>query len=63
MEDGRQRAAELRFLQRVLEGEVPMTAGPGDQGAADVGRGHLQASHTDREHVIGKIRRRHDYAS
>jgi hypothetical protein len=32
---------------------VPVTAGPGDQGAADAAaRGHLRASHADREHVI-----------
>lgn len=30
-----------------------MTTGPCDQGAADAGRGHIRASHADREHVIG----------
>lgn len=30
-----------------------MTAGRCDQGAADVGHGHMRASHADCEHVIG----------
>jgi hypothetical protein len=34
-----------------------VTAGPGDQGAADAaGRGHLRASHADREHVINTLK-------
>ena len=34
-----------------------MTAGPGDEKAASaVGRGHLRASHADREHVIGVLK-------
>ena len=34
-----------------------MTAGPGDQGAADAAaRGHLRASHADREQVINVLR-------
>jgi uncharacterized protein DUF1707 len=36
---------------------VPVTAGPGDQGAADaVARGHLRASHADREQVIDVLK-------
>jgi hypothetical protein len=36
---------------------VPVTAGPGDQGAADVAaRGYLRASHADREHVINVLK-------
>ena len=33
-----------------------MTARPGDQGATDAGRGHMRASHADREHVIGVLK-------
>jgi hypothetical protein len=34
-----------------------MTAGPGDQGAADAAaRGYLRASHADREHVIDVLK-------
>jgi Domain of unknown function (DUF1707) len=34
-----------------------VTAGPGDQGAADgAARGHLRASHADREHVIDVLK-------
>jgi Domain of unknown function (DUF1707) len=36
---------------------VPVTAGPGDQGAADgSGHGDLRASHADREQVIGILK-------
>jgi hypothetical protein len=36
---------------------VPVTAEPGDQGVADgAGRGHLRASHADREQVIGVLK-------
>jgi DUF1707 SHOCT-like domain len=35
---------------------VPVTAGPGDQGAADATRGYLRASHADREHVINVLK-------
>jgi hypothetical protein len=36
---------------------VPVTAGPGDQGAADAAaRGSLRASHADREHVIDVLK-------
>jgi Domain of unknown function (DUF1707) len=36
---------------------VPVTAGPGDEKAANaVGRGYLRASHADREHVIGVLK-------
>jgi hypothetical protein len=36
---------------------VPVTAGPGDQGAADAAaRGYLRASHADREHVINVLK-------
>ena len=33
-----------------------MTAGPGDQGAAEAARGYLRASHADREHVIDVLK-------
>jgi hypothetical protein len=33
-----------------------VTAGPGDQGAADAARGYLWASHADREHVIDVLK-------
>jgi hypothetical protein len=40
-----------------LVGEVPVMAGPGDEMAADTaGRGHLRASHADREQVIGALK-------
>jgi hypothetical protein len=40
----------------VLE-EVPVMAGPGDERAAGAGgRGHLRASHADREQVIGTLK-------
>jgi DUF1707 SHOCT-like domain len=36
---------------------VPVTAGPGDQGAAEAAaRGHLRASHADREQVIETLK-------
>jgi hypothetical protein len=35
---------------------VTVTAGPGDQGAADAARGYLRASHADREHVIDLLK-------
>jgi Domain of unknown function (DUF1707) len=36
---------------------VPVTAGPGDQGAADAAAGgYLRASHADREHVIALLK-------
>jgi Domain of unknown function (DUF1707) len=36
---------------------VPVTAGPGDPGAADAAAGgYLRASHTDREHVIAALK-------
>jgi hypothetical protein len=36
---------------------VPVTAGPGDQGAAGgAARGHLRASHAEREHVIDVLK-------
>jgi hypothetical protein len=38
-------------------GEVPVMAGPGDEMAAGAGgRGHLRASHADRERVIGTVK-------
>src|SRR5262249_58680884 len=38
-------------------GEVPVMAGPGDEIAAGAGgRGHLRASHADREQVIGTLK-------
>ena len=33
-----------------------MTTGPEDVNAAMAGRGHLRASHADREHVIGTVK-------
>jgi Domain of unknown function (DUF1707) len=33
-----------------------VTAGPGDQGAADAARGYLRTSHADREHVIDVLK-------
>ena len=35
---------------------VTVTAGPGDQGAADAAGGYLRASHADREHVIDVLK-------
>jgi Domain of unknown function (DUF1707) len=35
---------------------VTVTAGLGDQGAADAARGYLRASHADREHVIDVLK-------
>jgi hypothetical protein len=36
---------------------VPVTAGPGDRGAADAAAcGHLRASHADREHVLDVLK-------
>jgi hypothetical protein len=36
---------------------VPVTAGPGDHGAADAkARGYLRASHADRDHVISTLK-------
>jgi Domain of unknown function (DUF1707) len=35
---------------------APVTAGPGDQGAADVAAGYLRASHADREQVIAVLK-------
>src|SRR5215471_3890789 len=38
-------------------GEVPVMAGPGNEMAAGAGaRGHLRASHADREQVIGTLK-------
>ena len=40
-----------------FSGEVPVMAGPGDEIAAGkAGRGHLRASHADREQVIGTLK-------
>jgi hypothetical protein len=50
------RAAALRFPCIVL-GEVPMMAGPGDEIAAGTAsRGHMRASHADREQVIETLK-------
>jgi Domain of unknown function (DUF1707) len=44
-------------LSILQAGVVPMTAGPGDQGAAEAAaRGYLRASHADRERVIDVLR-------
>ena len=40
---------------RCARGEVPVTAGPGDQ-MAGVGCGHLRASHADREYVVNTLK-------
>jgi hypothetical protein len=41
----------------VLVGEAPVMAGPGDEmAAAAAARGHLRASHADREHVIDTLK-------
>jgi Domain of unknown function (DUF1707) len=36
--------------------EVPVIAGPGDEMSAGGGRGHLRASHADRERLIGVLK-------
>src|SRR6266487_6903659 len=39
------------------DGEAAVTAGPGDEkAAATAGRGHIRASHADREHVIDTLK-------
>jgi hypothetical protein len=44
-------------LRASFWGEVPVMAGPGDEMAAgQVGRGHLRASHADREQVIDTVK-------
>jgi len=49
-------AAAVGFPGIVL-GEVPVMAGPGGEIAAGAGgRGHLRASHADREQVIGMLK-------
>ena len=47
-----------RYAVNILQvGVVPVTAGPGDQGAAETAaRGYLRASHADREHVIDVLK-------
>jgi hypothetical protein len=47
-------AAALRFACVVLLGEAPVITGP-EEGAA-AGCGHLRAAHTDREHVIDRLK-------
>jgi hypothetical protein len=50
------RGTGLRFRCIVL-GEVPVMAGSGDEIAAGAeGRGHLRASHADREQVVGVLK-------
>ena len=50
------RAAALRF-PRIVFGEVPVVAGPGDEMVAGAGGcGHLRASRADREQVIGTLK-------
>jgi len=50
------RAAAVRF-PRIVLGEVPVMAGPGDEIAAEAGgRGHMRASHNDRERVIDALK-------
>jgi hypothetical protein len=46
-------ALSFSILQVVV---VTVTAGPGDQGAADAARGYLRASHADREHVLDVLK-------
>jgi DUF1707 SHOCT-like domain len=49
-------AAAVHF-PRIVLGEVPVMAGKGDEIAAGAGgRGHLRASHADREQVIGMLK-------
>src|SRR5215472_9346467 len=47
-----------RYASSILQvGVVPVTAGPGDQGAADAAAGgYLRASHADREQVINVLK-------
>lgn len=47
-----------RYALSILQaGVVPMTTGPGDQGAAETAaRGCLRASHADREHAIDVLK-------
>jgi hypothetical protein len=47
-----------RYALSILQmGAVPVTTGPGDQGAADAAaHGYLRASHADREHVIDVLK-------
>jgi hypothetical protein len=47
-----------RYASNILQvGVVPVMAGPGDEKAANaVGRGHLRASHADRDHVISTLK-------
>src|SRR5260370_16188531 len=55
-EDGRQRAAALRCSFIFLLGGAVM-AGPGEEkAAAAADRGHLRASHADREQVIDTLK-------
>src|SRR5215469_3829155 len=50
------RAAAVGF-PRIVLGEVLVMAGPGDEIAAGAGgRGHLRASHADREQVVGMLK-------
>jgi hypothetical protein len=51
-------AAALRFSSaRARKGETPVTTQPGDDTAAGkAGRGHLRASHADREQAIGTLK-------
>ena len=45
-----------RLPRIVPRGEAPVTTGPGDEKAAAAARGHLRASHADREQVIGTLK-------
>jgi hypothetical protein len=55
--DAHLRAAALRFPCIVLRGRCLAMAGPGNEMAAGAGgRGHLQASHADREQVIDALK-------
>src|SRR6187401_3385540 len=47
----------VRFPYVTVVGEAPGMSGPGDEIAAGAGgRGHLRASHADREQVIGTLK-------
>ena len=50
-------AMRVRFPYVTVVGEAPGMSGPGDEiAAAAGGRGHLRASHADREQVIGTLK-------
>jgi len=55
--DGRFNGSRVTLLVQGCSREVPVVAGPGDKITAGAeGRGHLRASHADREQVIGTLK-------